>query len=220
MAEETLISITEGFKRYHGRAALHATAMTVDRGDRVLLLGDNGSGKSTLLRVLAALTELDEGARHQTPAAHRLRIGYLPQEGGVYRDMTVAQNVLAYRRLLKSATPGIRSSALAERFGLTDQLHKPVGQLSGGFRRLAAIYCLLEAGTDALMLDEPSASLDAERQNQVYAVLAEVADRYAFIVACEHVRTQRNLLTAAGGPAFWTKTQVLIRPGAHEIHHP
>lgn len=207
-----LIVLTSADKRFKGSLRLSLPAFDITHGDRVLVVGDNGSGKSTLLRIVAGLSELDAGTCERSIEWPKLRIGYLPQEGGLYRDLSIRENLLIYRRLLGRMGTG-EDLTLAERLGIADALDKRSDQLSGGIRRLGAIYCLLSSNANALVLDEPSSSLDVQRQSNTYALIEEVIDRYSFILACEHVRMRDR----PWSPNFWTSTFALNKTGTSDV---
>jgi ABC-type multidrug transport system ATPase subunit len=198
---ELLFSVRDGVKRYRGRVVLRVANLAISKWDRILVLGSNGSGKSTLLRVTAGLSRLDTGQLETSASWSSLKIGYLPQEGGIYRDLTIAENISSIRRLVGGRRV-TRQSEIADKLGISrvDQ-GKPTGDLSGGMRRIAGLCCFLCCGVDVLILDEPSSSLDADRQIRLYEVLATEAPHYHLILAAEHVGT--------GGPArraaFWSQ---------------
>ena len=118
-------------------------------GDRVCLVGHNGSGKSTMLRALAGLMEIDAGVRFVQPG---IRISYLPQDLSPPADETVAQFVSS------KGTPAHHEAAQLDELKLAGE--RPMGTLSGGELRRAALARALVTSPDILLLDEPTNHLD------------------------------------------------------------
>lgn len=170
-------------KRYGPVAALDGFHLTVEPGEIVGLIGHNGAGKSTFAEIVTGLIRPDSGQvridgldaiRH--PRAARARIGYAPQELGLYPTATVQQNLEVFGRL-----HGLRRRALtaaiaqtAEDLVLTDVLDRPVGILSGGQRRRTQAATALLHEPAVLLLDEPTAGADPATRD---ALLATVAAR-------------------------------------------
>jgi ABC-type multidrug transport system ATPase subunit len=142
-------------------------------GDRVLITGANGSGKSTLLKLVAGVIPPDRGRIHRARGLARSRLGYVPQAGGLYPDLTVAKNV-ALRQGVCGVPMTLESQALAD-LGLVDLLEKRAGALSGGFQRLAAVAAALAIDPHWLALDEPFSGLDAQKRSVLGDVLGMMA---------------------------------------------
>jgi ABC-type multidrug transport system ATPase subunit len=206
MSCEPLFAIKDGEKRYGQHIALRVPDFEIVQGDRIIVSGENGAGKSTLLRIVAGMTEMKSGVLHRSAQWHDLSIGYLPQDGGIYRDLTVAENQRAFRRLLGSPRDPGRSEVLAERLGVTDILRKGVNELSGGFRRLAALYALLSSGANALVLDEPFTSLDGGKQLAVRDAFRSLASKFRVLVVSEHLDHAPELTESSPwSKALWLK---------------
>ncbi len=194
---EVLLEIKKGEKRYSGAIALHIAEFEAQAGGRIITFGPNGSGKSTLLRVVCGLTSLDIGTIKRTERWSELRIGYLPQVGGIYLDYTVDENQQMFSRLLGGCVEPESCQELSETLGLTPYLFRRADELSGGFRRLAALYAILTSKANVIALDEPFSSLDAEMREAVMKVLRAVDRPDGFLIVSEHesVATQLNNLS-------------------------
>lgn len=149
----------EGVSKAYGSAPLlDAASLGVGAGDRIGVVGRNGGGKTTLARVLAGLTLPDAG---RVTHARGLRLGYLAQADdpageGTVRDLVLgsaAEHEWAGDRRVRSVLEALLSEV---------DLATPVGTLSGGQRRRAALARLLVADDDLLVLDEPTNHLDLE----------------------------------------------------------
>jgi molybdopterin-binding protein len=147
---------------YHGKRVVDVDDFTIGAGEVVALLGANGAGKSTLFRLLLGL---------ERPAAGEIRLN--GRAAGVFQrpylfDGTVADNVGygLYALKTEKAERERRIAALAEAFGLSNILNSRVHSLSGGETQRVALVRALVLQPDLLMLDEPSANLDASIQRQ------------------------------------------------------
>jgi zinc transport system ATP-binding protein len=184
---------------YDGRPVVRRVDLTVDRGEVVAVLGPNGSGKSTLVRGVLGLAHVLAGTIEVfgEPAdqlRHRWRLGYVPQRHIVASGVpATVQEVVASGRLPR-IRPWRRASALdRERVreaiatvGLAGQERHPVATLSGGQQRRVLIARALAGDPDMLILDEPTAGVDAANQQILAGTLARLVAAGATIVLVAH----------------------------------
>ena len=177
-------------KRYrNGTLALREVSWSIPTGARACLLGPNGSGKTTSIRLLeGALTPTSGqvslfGAEVNGPgySAARLRSGVVPQNVGMYSDLTTGEYLELTRRLFGR---GDVATAL-EAFGLGEQRYKRLAQLSGGFQRRVVLAAALLSEPDLLLLDEPTVGLDPVAAHDVHAYLG-TAMRGRTTLLCTH----------------------------------
>ncbi|HVF06888.1 MAG TPA: metal ABC transporter ATP-binding protein [Frankiaceae bacterium] len=182
-----------------GRDVLHGVDFTLGESEFVAVLGANGSGKSTLVRALVGLLPLAAGTLHVfgTPAAafhDRARIGYVPQRLGAADGVpaTVREVVLSGRtprarrlRPLGAADRAAADDAIAA-VGLTGRTRDVVGSLSGGQQQRVLIARALAAQPDVLVLDEPTAGVDAESQEAFGTTLALLKERGVAVLLVSH----------------------------------
>jgi ABC-type multidrug transport system ATPase subunit len=183
-------------KRYGRRQALAIDRLEVAAGDRILLSGTNGSGKSTLLRILAGVSVISRGRIERAAEFRNMVIGYVPQLGGLYADMTLRQNLHIYARMYD--TQPIRQPEelwLIRDTSLRSFVDVPVGAMSGGIHQLAAFACVLSAGPHALLLDEPASELDAANATLIYDCLASVRQSLAFLIVSSHENRSYDFVT-------------------------
>src|SRR5581483_5513596 len=186
----------------NGVKALDNVSLTIPRG-MYGLLGPNGAGKSTLMRTLATLQEPDAGSiflgevdvlRQKDEVRHRL--GYLPQEFGVYPRIS-AQDMLSHLALLKGIThAGERKqavSAMLQRCNLYDVRKKALTGFSGGMRQRFGIAQALIGNPQLLIVDEPTAGLDPGERNRFYNLLAEVGEQVIVILSTHIVQDVMQL---------------------------
>lgn len=143
-----------------GPNILSDVSLTAADGACTVLIGENGAGKSTLVGLLAGTLKPKGGT-----IRHTGRLGYLPQDSALFDDMTARENLRFFAKLYGVSLP--RDEALP--FGISEFLGKKAGELSGGMKKRLSLACLLIGEPDTLLLDEPSASLDADNR----ALLAE-----------------------------------------------
>jgi ABC-2 type transport system ATP-binding protein len=151
-----------GVSRRFGRdLALAPTDLVVSAGEVVALVGPNGAGKSTLLALLAGALEPSEGAVER---AEDVRIGWAPQRPAFYGRLTPRENLELFARLEGEADPAEAATRLLGAFELPDR-GRAAGALSVGNRQRLNLAISLLGSPQALLLDEPTASLDpAQRQ--------------------------------------------------------
>ena len=158
--------------------AVNRLSFSVHPGEAVALWGPNGAGKTTVLRCLLGLFPYEGtvqvagyDVRRQGRAVRRLT-GFVPQELNFHDDLTVHETMRFYTRLKKaSAHP---SKTLLQRLGLIEHAHKPVGSLSGGMKQRLALAVALLTDPPLLILDEPTANLDAQAREAFLNLLSEV----------------------------------------------
>ncbi|RIV35663.1 metal ABC transporter ATP-binding protein [Micromonospora radicis] len=172
-----VLTVTHGVVGYDGRPVLRDVSLTVTTGEVVALLGANGSGKSTLIRAVLGLVPLSVGSvtLFGQPARRFRqwhRIGYVPQRlgagSGVPATVTevVASGRLARRGVLRPAGRADRAAVAAalRAVGLADRADDPVATLSGGQQQRTLIARALAGEPELLVLDEPTAGVDATSQ--------------------------------------------------------
>jgi zinc transport system ATP-binding protein len=184
---------------YGDVAVVQGVDLTVAHGEAIAVLGSNGSGKTTLSRGLLGLAavlggEVEVlGARVGRPR-ERGRIGYVPQRHTVSGAVpaTVREVVgvgrlarLGLFRRLRPADRAAVADAVAA-VGLADRLHDPVASLSGGQQRRVLVARALAAEPELLIMDEPTAGVDAASQQALAAVLADVSAAGTTLVVVTH----------------------------------
>ncbi len=184
---------------FDGECVVDEVTLAVAPGEFVAVLGENGSGKTTLMQALLGLVPLSHGAVsiHGTPVAQFRdwdRIGYVPQRllsaGAV--PMSVHEVVESARwsprtrwRLRRKEDRAATSAALHE-VGLWDRRDDRLDTLSGGQQRRVLIARALATGADTLILDEPTAGIDAESQTRLATTLRRLRDGGRTILLVTH----------------------------------
>lgn len=206
-----VITVTRAAIGYEGRAVLQDVSLTVTAGEVVAVLGANGSGKSTLTRAVLGLVPLSSGSVALFDQSARRfrqwhRIGYVPQRlgagGGVPATVreVVAAGRLARRGILRPPGRADRravETALAA-VDLADRTGDPVSTLSGGQQQRVLIARALAGEPELLILDEPTAGVDAASQEAFAGALQDfVADGGTVLLVAHELGPLRPLISRA-----------------------
>ena len=153
------------------------------------LIGHNGAGKTTLMQMIATLTRPTSGQIlfdgvdiAQKPNQIRARLGFLPQDFGVYPNLT-ALEFMQYFAALKGVRDPARIRHLLELVNLHDQAKRQASSFSGGMRRRLGIAQALLNDPDILVVDEPTAGLDPEERLRFRNLLAELGFKKLVIIS-------------------------------------
>ncbi len=190
------LTIDSVVKAYDGKVAVVDVSFEVGGGEIFGLLGPNGAGKSTLIRMTMDILRPDSGrilldGRPSTDADHD-KIGYLPEERGLYRKQKVI-DVLDYFGRLKGMTgPGVKVKAQAalDRVGLGEWAKKRVDALSKGMQQKVQIVGTLLHEPDIVILDEPFAGLDPVNARMVKEIIHQLKREGRLIVLSTHQMDQ------------------------------
>ena len=179
----------------NGTVALRDVSLTIPRG-MFGLLGPNGAGKSTLMRILATLQEPDTGSvflddidllREKT--AIRRILGYLPQEFGLYRNVS-AEDLLDHFAVLKGIVDRKERRLIVDRLleqtNLAGDRRKHLGGYSGGMRQRFGIAVALLGSPRLIIVDEPTAGLDPAERLRFLNLLAELGQQ-AVVILSTHI---------------------------------
>jgi ABC-2 type transport system ATP-binding protein len=200
-----MLQITDVHVRYpNGVHALRGVSLTIGRG-LFGLLGPNGAGKSTLMRVLATLQTPDtgeirfDGARVDADlTAYRSRLGYLPQDFGVYPGIS-ALDLLEHLAVLKGltdrATRRAQVDALLAQVNLWEDRRRAVSGFSGGMRQRFGIAQALLGDPRLVIVDEPTAGLDPAERGRFYNLLGEIGEQVVVLLSTHIVEDVRQLCT-------------------------
>jgi ABC-2 type transport system ATP-binding protein len=178
-----LLSASSLAKRFGTRTALRPVSFDIRPGEIVAIIGPNGAGKTTLLSILAGVLEPSEGSLIRS--AQR-PVGWVPQQPAVYSKLSVVENLRLFARLERLADPQGAALRMLEQIGLQDRGQDEVGTLSGGNQQRVNIGIGLLAEPDALLLDEPSASLDPRQRERLWEFITTLAGRGTAVVFATH----------------------------------
>ena len=183
----------QGLSKYFGEfAAIRDVTFQVRQGEVVAFLGPNGAGKSTTMKLLTGYLAPSAGvariAGHNMSTdrlAGAARLGYLPENGPLYPDMTPRSllNFFADARGLSSAQKHHRIDAVVELCALGSVIGKPIGKLSRGYRQRVGMAQVLLHEPDVLILDEPTAGLDPNQIHEVRDTIRKLGESKTILLS-------------------------------------
>lgn len=159
-----MISLENASKFFSGKEVIHSINLKIDRPLIYGLLGPNGAGKTTTIRIICGIINIDSGNILREINFEPQSIGYMPEEIGLYNDMSVIEQILYMGKLHNLPNDKIWSVAkpLIINLGLQKELKKPIGVLSKGTSRKVQFICTLLHSPQFIVLDEPFSGLDPQ----------------------------------------------------------
>jgi ABC-2 type transport system ATP-binding protein len=183
-------------KTYEGHQAVDNLDLTVPRGSIFGLLGPNGAGKTTSIRMVMNIIIPDQGRiavlGEGMNEALKERIGYLPEERGLYPKMKVCEvlHFLAAIKGVAARTARERTDQWLDRLGLTDWKDKKVEELSKGMQQKVQFISAMVHDPELLILDEPFSGLDPVNVDQLKEIILELHQQGKTIVFSTHIMEQ------------------------------
>lgn len=186
----------------NGVKALQGVDLSIGKG-MFGLLGQNGAGKSTLMRTVATLQDADKGSVHfngidvfKKPQELRKLVGYLPQNFGVYPNVTAEELLLHVADMKGITNPAERKNqvaALLQQVNLYDVRKKKLDSYSGGMKQRFGIAQALLGNPQLIIVDEPTAGLDPAERNRFYNLLSEIGENVVVILSTHIVEDVSTL---------------------------
>jgi ABC-2 type transport system ATP-binding protein len=211
---ETAVSLKNVTKRYGGFTAVDALSFDVAKGEIYGFLGPNGAGKTTTLRMMLDIIQPSAGAleilgsKSAIPVRHR--IGYLPEERGLYRKMKAEESISYFAQLrgLPRSAARKRAHELLEQFGLEKFARSKNEALSKGMAQKVQLLATIAHEPELLILDEPFSGLDPINQQTLEALIRDQRRNGRTIIFSTHVMQHaerlcdRFLIIAQGSKRF------------------
>lgn len=198
---ETAVRLEGVTKTYGAVKAVDGLSLNVPKGAIFGFIGPNGSGKTTTLRMILHILYPDSGAIEVLGSTSRRaandRIGYLPEERGLYRKMTV-RRVLAYYAGLKGMRQGDarrEADLWLDRLGLGQWRDRKVEALSKGMQQKVQFIAAVITRPDLLILDEPFSGLDPVNLEALREVMLDLKRRGATVIFSTHDMTKAEELS-------------------------
>ena len=184
-------------KSYQGRQVVRDVSLELQRGEAVGLLGPNGAGKTTCFYLITGLVQSDGGeilmdrqnvANLPMYRRARMGLGYLPQEASVFRQLTVAENIMAVLEVVErdENTREVELEKLLAEFNLDHIRGTKAVALSGGERRRTEIARCLAAKPSFILLDEPLAGIDPIAVSDIRDLIAHLKRRDIGVLITDH----------------------------------
>jgi ABC-2 type transport system ATP-binding protein len=198
VGDQPVIRIRDLTKDYGATRAVDRMTFDVPGGQILGLLGPNGAGKTTTMRILTGYVAPTRGSVlvddldvREHPVEVKQRIGYLPEMAPLYGDMLVYDYLrfVASVHDMKPRQADDRIARLAGLCGLTDVMHRPIRELSRGYRQRAGLAHAMIGDPQILVLDEPTAGLDPNQIVEIRSIIREIG-RKKTVVFSTHILSE------------------------------
>jgi ABC-2 type transport system ATP-binding protein len=190
-------------KSYSSKVAVRELSLRIERGTMFGLLGPNGAGKTSTIRMMIGMTLPDSGTVRlfDEPFRRELlrRVGYLPEERGLYKRMKVIDQLVFIGQLhgLSAATAKTRSREWCERLDIADAMEKKTQELSKGMQQKIQFIATLLHDPELIIMDEPSSGLDPVNVSLLEQTLLELKNKGRTILFSTHRMDQVEKLCDA-----------------------
>ena len=186
-------------KSFGERPALRGVSFSAEPGELLAVIGPNGAGKTTLLSILAGIRKPDSGTL-SVPG----EVGWVPQQAGLYRRLTVAENLRLFAHLERAEDVDGAVERMLEQTRLADRRDDPITTLSGGNQQRVNIAVGLLSEPTVLLLDEPSTGLDPRQRERLWEFVLDLAGSGTTVIYSTHhlleaERYSHRLLVLADG---------------------
>lgn len=220
---ENIIECRNVCKNFGEKVALDNVSVSVPKGGIFGLLGPNGAGKTTLIRIINRITIPNDGevlfdGRPITQSDVE-KIGYLPEERGLYRKMEVGDQAM-YLAQLKGMSAAEARKALKEwfvRFGIQDWWKKKVEELSKGMAQKVQFITTVVHKPSLMILDEPFSGFDPVNAELIRKEILRLKDEGATIILSTH--NMESVEELCDNIALINKSHLVITGGVNEIRH-
>lgn len=190
--EMAMIHVERLTKYFNELCAVNEITLDIQKGEILGLLGPNGAGKTTILRMLTGFLRPTSGSirvKDYTVDEHALEIkrllGYLPESAPLYHDMLVYDylDYVAHIREIDSDQRISRIRRLANLCGLDEVMHKPIGELSKGYKQRVGLAHAMMNDPEILVLDEPTSGLDPNQIVEIREIIRQIGKEKTIIIS-------------------------------------
>jgi ABC-2 type transport system ATP-binding protein len=188
-----IVAVTGITKRYAHHTAVENLTLALRPGEVFGLVGANGGGKTTTLRILAGILTPDRGHGCvlgfdllRSAGEIRRHVGYMSQRLSLYADLSVFENLRFRAQVYGLHKPRAEAEAAIDNFGLTAYGRSAAAQLSGGWARRLQLAAALIHSPQLVLLDEPTAGLDAVSRQEVWQRIEHMAAQGAGVIVSTH----------------------------------
>ena len=191
-ADSPTVDVRGVWKRYGDTDVVVDLSFDVRPGEVLGFLGPNGSGKTTTMRMILDIVRPVRGEikvfGDPPGVQHQGRVGYLPEDRGLYRDVKIIETLTYFGALrgLAESEARTRAQRLLEEMGLGDAAQKKAAELSRGMHQKAQLIATILNDPDLLIVDEPFQGLDPVNADMLKGVVREQRDRGAAVIMSTH----------------------------------
>ena len=191
---ETLVKVSNITKEYEKVVALNDVSLEIQKGTIFGLLGPNGAGKTSLIRILAGITIPDKGSFTLENTDHKdfdslsKMIGYLPEERGLYKEMTIIEQLEFFGRIKGLSKNQVieKAKLYGDRLGITDWFEKKAKELSKGMQQMVQFVSTIFYEPSLIILDEPFTGLDPINSNKIISEIHKLREEGKTIIFSTH----------------------------------
>jgi ABC-2 type transport system ATP-binding protein len=216
------LSLQNVSKSFGGKSAVRDVSFTIKRGEVVGFLGPNGAGKTTTIRMALGLIPPDTGdvkLFNEKPGENAFgRIGFLPEERGLYKKQTARESIAHMARLngIGKKEAFTLADDLLDRYGLSEAKRKKNKDMSKGMAQKVQLLSAIAHDPEFYILDEPFSGLDPVNQRVLEGIVSEIAGRGKTIIFSTHVMEHaerlcdRIILMGGGEVVFDGSTEAAL----------
>ncbi|MFZ3382734.1 MAG: ATP-binding cassette domain-containing protein [Candidatus Methanoperedens sp.] len=190
---ENAVKVSNLAKSYNGQDVVRDISFDISKGEVFGLIGPNGAGKTTIIRMLLDIIRPDSGEimilNKALSGEIKNRIGYLPEERGLYKKLTVFET-LRYLGALKEADSKERAAFLLEKMGMLQHKDKKISELSKGMQQKIQLIAAIIHDPEFIILDEPFSGLDPVNMKLVKDLIMDLGKEGKTILISTHMMDQ------------------------------
>lgn len=201
-----MFKVTNLVKKYGDNIVLDNINLSIEKDEKVVIIGPSGSGKSTLLRCLNSLETISSGeilfeGIDITLSEHnknRSQIGMVFQSFNLFKNLTVIENITLApikRHLMSRDIAYMKAREYLKHIGMQDKENSYPSDLSGGQQQRVAIIRSLMVNPKVILFDEPTSALDAEMIDEVLNLMKEVSKSITMVVVTHELNFAKNFAT-------------------------
>jgi ABC-2 type transport system ATP-binding protein len=190
------VEVNHIVKSYKDKKAVDDLTFAVNQGELFGLIGPNGAGKTTTIRMLMDIIKPDAGSvtilGEKLSEASKNRLGYLPEERGLYRKLTVMESIiyLASLKGIERRAAEAKANALLEQTGMLPNKSKRIEELSRGMGQIIQFIITILHDPQLIVLDEPFSGLDPVNTEMLKTMLLQLRDRGKAVIFSTHQMSQ------------------------------
>lgn len=190
---ERSVEVSHLSKSYSGQSVVNDISFDISKGEVFGLIGPNGAGKTTIIRMLLDIIKPDSGdiriLNDMLSDELKNKIGYLPEERGLYKKLTVMETLL-YLGSLKNMKSKDRASMFLDKMGMLPHKDKKISELSKGMQQKIQLIAALIHDPEFIILDEPYSGLDPVNMKLVKDLIIELGNEGKTILISTHMMDQ------------------------------
>ncbi len=187
-----MIEVKNLTKKFGQTIAIDDISFSVKKGEIIGLLGPNGAGKTTTMRILTGFLSSDSGSVEidgidieKNPVAAQKKIGYLPENNPLYKNMQVAEflNLAAQLHQIPSEKKKEALDFVIKSVGIEKVYYMPINELSKGYRQRVGIAAALIHRPEIIILDEPTEGLDPNQRTEIRQLIKDLSKEHTIILS-------------------------------------